>query len=59
MGSTPDTSGTQIVLSLQRMQAVRQLDKDNLTLTVEAGCILQNVQQAADAAGLLFPLSLA
>lgn len=59
VGSTPDTSGTQIVLSLQRMQAVRQLDKDNLTLTVEAGCILQNVQQAADAAGLLFPLSLA
>jgi len=59
VGSTPDASGTQIVLSLQRMQAVRQLDKDNLTLTVEAGCILQNVQQAADAAGLLFPLSLA
>ncbi|WP_159913699.1 FAD-binding oxidoreductase [Pantoea sp. 18069] len=59
VGSTPDTSGTQIVLSLQRMQAVRQLDRDNLTLTVEAGCILQNVQQAADAAGLLFPLSLA
>jgi FAD/FMN-containing dehydrogenase len=59
VGSTPDVSGTQIVLSLQRMQAVRQLDKDNLTLTVEAGCILQNVQQAADAAGLLFPLSLA
>ena len=59
VGSTPDTSGTQIVLSLQRMQTVRQLDKDNLTLTVEAGCILQNVQQAADAAGLLFPLSLA
>jgi len=59
VGSTPDTSGTQVVLSLQRMQAVRSIDRDNLTLTVEAGCILQNVQQAAANAGLLFPLSLA
>lgn len=59
VGSTPDKSGTQIVLSLQRMQAVRQLDRDNLTVTVEAGCILQNLQQVAADAGLLFPLSLA
>ena len=59
VGSTPDASGTQIVLSLQRMQALRQLDAANLSLTVEAGCILQNVQQAAADAGLLFPLSLA
>lgn len=58
-GGTPDTSGRQVVLSLQRMQAVRALDADNLTLTVEAGCILQQVQQTAQAAGLLFPLSLA
>ena len=59
VGSTPDTSGRQIVLSLQRMNAVRSLDADNLTLTVEAGCILQNVQAVAEAANLLFPLSLA
>ena len=59
VGSTPDDSGTQILLNLQRMQAVRQLDAANLSLTVEAGCILQNVQQAASDAGLLFPLSLA
>ena len=59
VGSTPDTSGTQVVLSLQRLQAVRGIDRDNLTLTVEAGCILQNVQQAAADAGLLCPLSLA
>ncbi len=59
VGSTPDTSGTQVVLSLARMNAVRALDKDNLTMTVEAGCILQNVQDAASQAGLLFPLSLA
>ena len=59
VGSTPDASGTQIVLNLQRMHAVRQIDQANLSLTAEAGCILQNVQQAAADVGLLFPLSLA
>jgi FAD/FMN-containing dehydrogenase len=58
-GSTPDNSGRQVVLSLQRMNAVRAIDTANLTITVEAGCILQNLQQAAENAGLLFPLSLA
>ncbi|MCW5322519.1 FAD-binding oxidoreductase [Verminephrobacter aporrectodeae subsp. tuberculatae] len=58
-GSTPDGSGTQIVLSLRRMHAVRGIDGDNLTLSAEAGCILQNLQDAAQGAGLLFPLSLA
>jgi len=59
VGSTPDSSGRQIVLSLRRMQAVRGIDRDNLTMTVEAGCILQNLQTAAAQAGYLFPLSLA
>ncbi|MCX7278882.1 MAG: FAD-binding oxidoreductase [Burkholderiales bacterium] len=59
VGSTPDTSGTQVVLSLQRMHAVRAIDGANLTMTVEAGCILQSLQEAADKAGFLFPLSLA
>jgi FAD/FMN-containing dehydrogenase len=59
LGATPDTSGRQIVLSLQRMNAVRQLDADNLAVTVEAGCILQTLQEQAEAAGLLFPLRLA
>ncbi|MDQ3058432.1 MAG: FAD-binding oxidoreductase [Pseudomonadota bacterium] len=59
VGSVPDESGTQVVLSLQRMNAVRQVDAQNMTITVEAGCILQNLQQAADQAGFLFPLSLA
>ena len=59
VGSVPDTSGTQVVLSLGRMQAVRAIDAANLTVTVEAGCILQNLQAAAEAAGFLFPLSLA
>ena len=58
-GSTPDELGRQVVLSLQRMNAVRAIDAANLTITVEAGCILQNLQQAAENAGLLFPLSLA
>ena len=59
VGSVPDESGTQVVLSLQRMNAVRALDAANLTVTVEAGCILQNLQSAAEKAGFLFPLSLA
>lgn len=59
VGATPDTSGTQIVLSTQRMQAVRALDADNLTVTVEAGVILQTLQELADREGFLFPLSLA
>ncbi|ODS67709.1 MAG: hydroxyacid dehydrogenase [Acidovorax sp. SCN 68-22] len=59
VGSTPDASGRELVLSLTRMNAVRATDLANLTMTVEAGCILQSVQAAAESAGLLFPLSLA
>ncbi|MBE0475123.1 FAD-binding oxidoreductase [Rhodoferax sp.] len=59
VGSTPDESGRQIVLSLQRLNAVRGIDPANLTMTVEAGCILQTVQEQAQAAGFWFPLSLA
>jgi len=59
VGSTPDETGQQIVLSLQRMNAVRAMDAANLTITVEAGCVLQAVQESAHAAGFLFPLSLA
>ena len=59
VGSTPDASGTQVVLSLQRMNEVRVVDGANLTVTVEAGCILQTLQEACEAQGFLFPLSLA
>jgi FAD/FMN-containing dehydrogenase len=59
VGSTPDESGRQIVLSLQRMNAVREIDAANLTLTVDAGCVLQTVQEHAQSQGLWFPLSLA
>jgi FAD/FMN-containing dehydrogenase len=59
VGGVPDDSGREVVLSLTRMNRVRALDPDNLTMTVEAGCVLQNLQQAAEDARLLFPLSLA
>ena len=59
VGSTPDMSGRQVVLSLQRMSAVRAIDAANMTMTVDSGCILQNLQEAASSAGFLFPLSLA
>ncbi len=49
----------EVLLSLDRMTAVRSLDLDNDTITVEAGCILAGVQRAAADAGRLFPLSLA
>jgi FAD/FMN-containing dehydrogenase len=58
-GSIPDASGNAVVLSLRRMNAVRAIDVVNNTITVEAGCVLQTVQEAALAAGRLFPLSLA
>lgn len=58
-GSVPDASGSQLLMSLGRLNRIRQLDAANLTLTVDAGCILQTVQEAAAAQGLLFPLSLA
>ncbi|MBK1685613.1 FAD-binding oxidoreductase [Rhodoferax fermentans] len=59
VGATPDESGRQIVLSLQRLNQVRALDAANQTLTAEAGCVLQAVQEHALNAGYLFPLSLA
>ncbi|MFE1600350.1 FAD-binding oxidoreductase [Methylobacterium sp. ID0610] len=48
-----------IVLSLARLDRVRSVDPVDATMTVEAGCILATVQERAEAAGLLFPLSLA
>ncbi|MDO9031780.1 MAG: FAD-binding oxidoreductase [Hydrogenophaga sp.] len=59
VGSVPDDSGTQVVLSLTRMNRVRAIDGANLTMTVDAGCVLQALQEAAEQAGFLFPLSLA
>lgn len=58
-GSVPDDSGRQVVLNLTRMNRVREIDASNLTMTVDAGCLLQTVQETAASQGLLFPLSLA
>ena len=58
-GATPLADGAAVVINLARLDRVRALDPDNDTLTVEAGCTLAAVQEAAQAAGRLFPLSLA
>ncbi len=58
-GAVPDDSRTQVVLGTKRLRAIRRIDADNQTITVEAGLVLQEVQAAAAGAGLLFPLSLA
>ncbi len=58
-GATPDMSGTQIILSLNRMRRIRAVDTTNNTMTVEAGCILQTIQQTALEHDRYFPLSLA
>ncbi|TPK41578.1 FAD-binding oxidoreductase [Mesorhizobium sp. B2-5-4] len=55
----PDKSGHEIVLSLSRLNRIREIDVLSNTVTVEAGVILQTLQEAADAADRLFPLSLA
>ena len=56
--ATPDASGNAIVMALGRMNRIIELDTLNNTMTVEAGCILANVQQAALDADRFFPLSL-
>jgi FAD/FMN-containing dehydrogenase len=58
-GGIPHATGTEIVLSLQRLNKIRSLDAANDTITVEAGCILADIQNAAASADRLFPLSLA
>ena len=57
-GATPDESGSQIVVSLRRLNRVRQLDAANYSMIAEAGCTLAAVQSAAREANRLFPLSL-
>ena len=58
-GAVAAESGEQVLINLKRMNRIRAVDADNFTLTVEAGCILADVQAAALAAERLFPLSLA
>ena len=56
--SVPTAGGRQAVLQLGRLNRILELDPENNTATVEAGCILQTLQEQAAAAGRLFPLSL-
>ncbi len=58
-GATPDNTGEAVLLVTTRLNRIREIDTDNDTITVEAGCILQSVQEAAAAKDRLFPLSLA
>ena len=58
LGSVPDQSGRAVVLSLGRMNRIRDIDLINNTMTVDAGCILATIQQAAEERDRLFPLSL-
>jgi len=57
-GQQPDESGTAIILSLGRMNRIRNLDTVGNLVTLEAGVILKNLQDAVEKAGRLFPLSL-
>jgi FAD/FMN-containing dehydrogenase len=57
-GATPDGSGRELVLSLARMNRIRDVDPVDMTMTAEAGVVLKTAQDAAAAAGCLFPLSL-
>ncbi len=57
-GQVPSNIGDEIVLSLRRLNQVREIDATGNTLIVDAGMTLQNVQEAADKVDRLFPLSL-
>ena len=58
-GQIPDESGNAIILSLTRLDKVREVDPQSNTMTVEAGLTLLKAQEAAEAADRMFPLSLA
>ncbi len=57
-GTVPNEDGSEIVLSLARLKRVRTIDAVNNTMIVEAGCVLAEVQKAAEGVDRLFPLSL-
>lgn len=57
-GQTPSESGREIVLSLERLDTIRSVDVKGGTIVAEAGVVLERLQNAAEEAGMLFPLSL-
>ncbi len=54
----PDESGREIVLSLERLDKIRSVDAAGATIVAEAGVVLERLQEAAEEAGMLFPLTL-
>jgi FAD/FMN-containing dehydrogenase len=58
-GATPDADGRTILLSLRRMNRIREIDATNMSMTVEAGCVLQSLHEETERQGLYFPLNLA
>ena len=57
-GQVPDESGREIVLSLERLNRIRSIDRDGETMIVEAGVVLETIHEAAAGEGLMFPLTL-
>lgn len=57
-GATPDDTGTSLLLSLRRMDRIRRLDPEAGQVVCEAGVILQHLHDAAEDAGMRFPLTL-
>ncbi|TAN82789.1 MAG: FAD-binding oxidoreductase, partial [Gallionella sp.] len=57
-GSVPLPQAKQVVLNLSRMKRIRAVDPLNYTMTVEAGCTLASVREAAEQNNRLFPLEL-
>jgi len=57
-GATPDGSGDSIVISLRRMNAVRNFDIEGRQITCDAGVVLQTLHESVEAEGLRFPLTL-
>jgi FAD/FMN-containing dehydrogenase len=58
VGGQVTSTGTPLLLSLERMNAVREVHPSENVIVVEAGCTLQAVQDAAEKANRLFPLSI-
>ncbi|MDB5372331.1 MAG: hydroxyacid dehydrogenase [Belnapia sp.] len=56
-GATPDEGGRQLIVSLARLNRLRDIDPLDMTMTAEAGVIVKAAQEAAAGAGCLFPLS--
>jgi FAD/FMN-containing dehydrogenase len=57
-GAVPDETGDQVLLSLARMNRIRDVDPLNFSMEVEAGCVLASIQDAARSVDRIFPLSL-